>query len=167
MGRKTEKGINIYAEKMEAIKGNFEGKGDMDMIRLIIPGPPLGKQRPRVLKTGKTYTPKETVNYETLVKELYATVYKMEKPKDGPLELQIQAYFAIPKSTSKVKRALMKSGKIRPTKKPDVDNIVKIVADALNGIAYKDDSQIVSCKLEKYYSEIPRVQVQIEEIVNS
>lgn len=136
------------------------------MITLIIPGNPMGKQRPRVLKTGITYTPKETVNYETLIKELYATEYKHQKLLEGPLEMKIKAYFQIPKSVSKVKATSMERGDIRPTKKPDADNLIKIVADALNGIAYKDDSQIVSCSLEKYYSNIPRVQVEIEEIRN-
>lgn len=133
-------------------------------IKLLIPGKPLGKQRPRVLKNGTTYTPKKTVNYETLIKELYATEYRLEKPKEGPLKMKITAYFPIPKSVSKVKATSMERGHIRPTKRPDVDNIIKIVADALNGLAYKDDSQIVSCCLEKYYSSIPRVQVEIEEV---
>lgn len=134
------------------------------MIRLIIPGKPLGKQRPRVLKNGITYTPKETVDYETLIKEIYATEYRLQRPKEGPLELKIRAYFPIPKSVSKTKATSMERGHIRPTKKPDVDNIIKIVADALNGIAYRDDSQIVSCSLEKWYSSIPRVEIEIQEV---
>lgn len=136
------------------------------MIKLIIPGNPMGKQRPRVLKTGITYTPQQTVNYETLIKELYAMEYKYQTPLEGPLAMKIKAYFQIPKSVSKVKATSMERGDIRPTKKPDSDNIIKIVADALNGLAYRDDSQIVSCSLEKYYSSVPRVQVEIEEIRN-
>lgn len=53
------------------------------MVKLTIPGKPLGKQRPRVLKNGITYTPKETVNYETLIKEIYATEYRLQRPKEG------------------------------------------------------------------------------------
>lgn len=134
------------------------------MIRLIIPGKPLGKQRPRVLKNGITYTPKETVNYETLIKEIYSTEYRLAGPKEGPLKMKIVAYFPIPESVSNIKKTDMERGNIRPTKKPDIDNIVKIVADALNGLAYLDDKQIVSCTVEKYYSSIPRVQVELEEV---
>lgn len=133
------------------------------MINLVIPGKPMGKQRPRVLKNGISYTPKETVNYETYIKTIYATECGQE-PLQGALQMKITAYFPIPKSASKVKKKAMERGDIRPTKRPDSDNIIKIVADALNGLAYKDDSQIVSCTLDKYYSEVPRVQVQIRKV---
>lgn len=138
------------------------------MIRTVtraftIPGKPLGKQRARVLQNGITYTPKETVNYETLVKEIYWNKYSTEKPLEGPVKATITAYMPIPKSTSKKKKALMLERKILPTKKPDWDNIGKIVTDALNEIAYHDDKQITSCTVEKYYSNQPRVQVEIEE----
>lgn len=136
------------------------------MERVItIPGKPLGKQRPRVLKNGITYTPKETVNYETFVKQLYFEQYNKDKPFEGPVKMRIVAYMPIPQSTSKVKKKNMMRGIIRPTKKPDVDNIIKIVADALNGLAYQDDKQIVSCTVEKVYSDVPRVQVEIREVV--
>lgn len=131
---------------------------------LTIPGKPLGKQRPRVLKNGIAYTPKETVNYETLIKQLYATEHRWAKPLEGPLKMKVTAYFPIPKSVSKTKATSMEQGHIRPTKKPDADNIIKIVADALNGLAYRDDSQIVSCSLEKYYSGVPRLVVELEEV---
>lgn len=136
----------------------------MAYIKLTIPGKPLGKQRPRVLKSGITYTPKKTVNYETFIKEIYATEYRYEKPKEGPVRMSIRAYFPIPKSVSKIKKVSMERGNIRPTKKPDVDNIVKIVGDALNGLVYLDDKQIVSCSVEKFYSSIPRVEIEIEEV---
>jgi Holliday junction resolvase RusA-like endonuclease len=133
------------------------------MIKLIIPGKPMGKQRPRVMKRGITYTPKETVNYETLVKQLYIT-QNFEKQLEGPLAMRIIAYFEIPKSTSKKQAAMMRDGDLRPTKKPDMDNIVKIIADALNQLAYKDDSQIVDLIINKFYSEQPRVEIYIREV---
>ncbi|WP_252227100.1 RusA family crossover junction endodeoxyribonuclease [Caldicoprobacter algeriensis] len=134
------------------------------MITLIIPGKPLGKQRPRVLKNGITYTPAQTVNYETYIKQLFATEYKRHEPFRGPVKMQITAYFPIPQSVSEAKKTLMARGNIRPTKKPDVDNIIKIICDALNGLAYQDDKQIVECTVEKYYSTTPQVQVTIEEV---
>lgn len=133
--------------------------------QITIPGKPLGKQRPRVLKTGIAYTPKQTVNYETFVKQLYFEQYHREKPFEGPVRVRIVAYMPIPQGTSKVKKTDMMRGIIRPTKKPDVDNIIKIIADALNGMAYQDDKQIVSCTVEKVYSDVPRVQVEIRGVV--
>jgi Holliday junction resolvase RusA-like endonuclease len=132
-------------------------------ISLTIPGKPFGKQRPRVLKNGITYTPKETVNYETLIKELYI-IQHFRKQLEGPVRIHIKAYFPIPKSVSKRKKEEMIAGKIRPVKKPDMDNIIKIIADALNGLAYRDDSQIVECTIEKYFSDEERVEIEIEEV---
>lgn len=97
-------------------------------------GKPLGKLRPRVLKNGITYTPKETVNYETFVKEIFASEYRFAKPIDGSLRMKISVYFPIPQSVSTVKKTSMERGHIRPTKKPDIDNVIKIIADALNGL---------------------------------
>jgi Holliday junction resolvase RusA-like endonuclease len=79
-----------------------------------------------------------------------------------PLSMMIRAYYGVPKSVSAKKREAMISGKSRPTKKPDMDNIIKVVADALNGIAYYDDSQIVDCRVAKVWSDEPRVEVVIE-----
>ena len=71
---------------------------------------------------------------------------------------------SIPKSVSKKKRGLMLEGMLRPTKKPDMDNVVKIIADSLNQIAYRDDTQIVDCQCRKFYSDDPRVEVRIIQI---
>ena len=80
------------------------------------------------------------------------------------LDLRVFAYYAIPKSTSKKKRKLMLDKVIRPTKKPDMDNIIKIIADSLNKIAYHDDAQIVDTMVRKFYSENPRVEISIQNI---
>lgn len=132
------------------------------MIKLTIPGQPCAKQRPRVVN-GHAYTPEKTVNYETLVKELYI-MQNHRQQLAGALQMTVKAYFEIPKSQSQKNRWLMRTGEIRPTKKPDWDNIGKIISDALNGLAYHDDSQIVDAVVEKYYSIEPRVEIQIEEI---
>jgi len=133
---------------------------DIDMVRLRIPGEPVAKGRPRISKWG-TYTPIKTVNYETLIKELFIVENKNYKPTEGTVEMQITAAFTIPKSASKKKTAEMLAGKIKPTKKPDLDNILKIVADALNGLAYKDDRQITKCVITKVYSDNPYVEIEI------
>lgn len=132
-------------------------------IKLTIPGKPLGKQRPRVMRNGHTYTPDKTVNYETLVKQLYIEKY-FQKQLSGPIKATITAYMPIPKSESKVRKGKMREGKIRPTKKPDWDNIGKIITDALNGLAYDDDKQIVDARVIKLYGDQPRVEVELEEI---
>ena len=131
---------------------------------LTIPGKPLGKQRPRVLKTGVTYTPKETVNYEAVVKALYIEKYAMEKPFEGPVSVEIVALYQIPKSASKKRKEAMRRGAIKPTVRPDVDNISKIITDALNGVAYLDDKQIIECSVNKCYAEAPAVHVTISEL---
>jgi len=131
-------------------------------MKLTIPGEPVAKQRARHGKFG-TYTPEKTVNYETLVKQLYIQ-QNFAKQLDGQLKLTANAYFSIPKSVSKTARAAMVAGILRPVKKPDSSNVVKIIEDALNKLAYRDDSQIVSLNVEKWYSENPRVEVEIVEI---
>ena len=128
---------------------------------IIIPGKPLGKQRPRVLKTGIAYTPKETVNYETFVKMLYLEKYAGEKPFEGPVSMLISAFYQIPKSASKRQRKAMARHHILPTTRPDIDNIAKIIMDALAGVAYQDDKQVTSCAVNKLYSHEPKVVVDV------
>ena len=137
-----------------------------DYIKFTILGEPVGKGRPKfstVNGHAVAYTPKKTANYETLVKLAYQTAYPQCKPFDKGVQLrmQINAYFQIPKSANKKKTAQMECGEVRPTKKPDCDNVVKAVCDALNGIAYYDDSQITEMHIGKYYSCSPRCEVEI------
>ena len=136
-------------------------------IKFEVPGKPFGKQRPRafgVKKFTKMYTPKETVNYETLVKELFIVAYPGWTPLTGPLSMTITAYFPIPKSYSKKKRVQCIAFERQPEKVPDVDNIAKVVSDALNAIAYVDDKQIVSLDVSKWYSDRPRVEIEIVKV---
>lgn len=138
----------------------------MSEVSFTIPGSPFGKQRPRIVSRGdfsKAYTPKETANYENLVKYSYMEQGKgFVFPRESQLSVEITAYYEVPKSTSKKKAAEMLAGNIRPTKKPDFDNIGKIICDSLNTIAYHDDSAIVEAQIHKYYGEIPRVEVKLK-----
>lgn len=133
-----------------------------------MPGEPKAKARPRMsTKTGIAYTPKETIQYENWVKTCFVNQSGIADSEDrfrGQISARIIAYYSIPKSISKKKREEMLQGKIRPVKKPDIDNIVKSILDSLNKIAYDDDSQVVKCDIEKFYDENPRVEVEIEEI---
>lgn len=128
-------------------------------------GEPQGKARPRFTQQGHTYTPAATKAYEQAVAWAYKAKYgTVQFCKGVPLRMDIIAYYAVPNSASKAKRADMLSGKIRPTKKPDYDNVAKIISDALNGLAFYDDAQIVDGNVTKWYGETPKVVVRIFEI---
>lgn len=129
----------------------------------IIHAAPVGKARPRVTRNG-TFTPSKTREYEKLVRVEYGIQCQCKYFGDSPLAVSITAYYQIPKSASKRKRGQMGSKIIRPTVKPDADNVCKAVCDALNGVAWKDDAQITNLVFEKYYGEEPCVKVEIEEV---
>ncbi len=133
-----------------------------------MPGTPRGKQRPRVCRiNGRsiTYTPKQTVDYENQIRSIYSKVANFKFERCVPLEVAVFAIFAPPKSVSQKVRALMLNGEILPTKRPDGDNIIKVVLDALNGVAFHDDGQICKIYFEKMYSETPEIRVLIKNIV--
>ena len=139
------------------------------IVSFTIPGPPKGKARPKVTRAQNgasvTYTPDATVAYEELVRARYTTEAKGYRfPDNAALRVEIKAYFPVPKSSTKYIKAGMLNGRIRPTKKPDTDNIIKIICDALNGLAYKDDAQIVSNSTEKRYANDGFVEVCIKDI---
>ena len=123
------------------------------MINFFIPGKPTGKGRPRVCR-NVTYTPKETKDYETLVRTCYKQKYRDKEPIAAkiPVEVEIYAYFKIPKSTTKKQKVLIENNELFPTVKPDGDNISKIILDALNGLAYYDDNQVTDLTIYKQYA---------------
>lgn len=136
------------------------------MIEFIIPGKPQAKARPR-FSNGHAYTPDKTTAYEAAVAWAYksaaAKANKQPYAGDVPLSLTVIAHMPIPSSRPKYQRIAMDDGSIMPTGRPDWDNIGKIISDALNGIAYKDDAQIVDARVIKVYSNVPHVEVQIKE----
>lgn len=143
-----------------------------------IPGEPRGKQRPRVTRAGHAYTPKETTEYEEKVRDCYymqggrmISPLKLVKVSDSvsmtadrPLQVEIWAFLKPAESVPKKRRELMLGNMIQPTKKPDLDNIGKIILDGLNGAAYKDDKAVTDLIIHKRYDKIPRVVVEIREI---
>ena len=137
-------------------------------IKFTVPGEPRGKQRPRVVSRNgfsKAYTPKETLVYENLIKWYYQQAAgNYQFPDDAMIDVRIIAYFVIPKSASKKKKQQMLDHEIRPTKKPDLDNICKLVCDALNALAYHDDASVVDCQVRKFYSDSPRLEIKISQI---
>lgn len=134
------------------------------VIEFTIPGEPKGKGRPRLGRSGHAYTPHDTATYENLVKVCFMQEFPNHAviPAGVPVSVGIRAYYPIPKSTSKRNRLAIAMGHLLPLKKPDLDNIMKIVCDALNGIAWHDDSQIVYALVAKYYGAEPKVTVRIK-----
>ena len=83
---------------------------------------------------------------------------------DGYVHVAVKAFYEIPKSVSVKDKEKMLAGIIRPAKKPDIDNVIKIVLDSLNGVAYADDKQVVSVSGSKHYCCVPRIEISISEI---
>lgn len=136
----------------------------MKMFRVY--AEPQGKARPRFSRAKNgvvTFTPQKTRDFEQLVKDTYLARFH-DEPSEKALGVFIKARFTIPKSWSKKKQEQAKKGELYPTKKPDADNIAKAICDALNGIAYKDDSQIVDLKVEKRFAEQGSIGVLIQEL---
>jgi Holliday junction resolvase RusA-like endonuclease len=134
---------------------------------IVIPGEPVGKGRPRFSTRGgyaRAYTPKKTADYEEQILTAYMLQCKGERYEKGTyLSVSIKAYFKIPKSAKKADKEQMRLGKIRPAKKPDIDNVMKICCDALNGVAFDDDCQFTAGNIKKRYSDDPRIEISIEE----
>lgn len=138
---------------------------DNKTISFVVPGKPMGKQRPRFSRTStgvRTYTPRKTQEYEDLVRISYRAVSK--RKLEGAISATIYGYFEPPASASKKQREKMLSGEISYIKKIDSDNLAKSILDALNGVAYDDDSQVCLLIVQKLYGEKARVEVVLEEI---
>ena len=135
-----------------------------DTRYFLIPGEPTGKGRPRFMKNGHAYTPSKTAAYESIVRACYMAACGNENvpfEKGIPLVATIDCIFGIPKSASKKRVQAMLCGLERPCKKPDLDNLVKAVLDAINGLAYHDDAQITTLHVTKRYGIAPCVKVWI------
>ena len=128
-------------------------------MRFVVYGEPQGKARPRFAR-GRTYTPKNTVEYEKRIRNAF--IETGEKSfGEKPVGIRLICKFGIPKSTPKKRISKMLIGLFLPTKKPDVDNIAKVYMDALNGVAYDDDKQVVCLVVYKQYDEKPHVHVDV------
>lgn len=125
----------------------------------------IGKQRPRYSsKTHRMYTPEKTSSFEEKVQYAFKGKYNVETELSvKAFKAKIIAVFEPAKSLSKKEKEELLY-KIDYTKKPDVDNIAKIILDALNGLAYKDDSQVSALLVIKDYGEENKVLVELEEI---
>lgn len=133
-------------------------------VKFTVPGKPQPKQRPRFTKSGMTYTPRETVAYEMAVRKAYMDCGGTKF--DGAVSAIIGCYFEIPESYTKKRRAACEINEERPTGKNlgDCDNLAKSVLDSLNGIAFKDDSQVVDLDVSKLWGSPARVEVILRNV---
>ena len=127
------------------------------MVEFTVPGQPVPKARPR-LGRGHTYTPTATVRAENVVKSVAQLAGCV--PVVGAICMELDFFLKIPSAWNrkKTERALL--GEVRPTGRPDADNLGKLVLDGLNGTAFVDDCQIVELTCRKWYGE-PRTEVRI------
>lgn len=134
------------------------------MIAFEIPGPPVGKGRPRAFRMGNSvrmHTPEKTASYESLVKLAARQAMRDAAPAAFPVALSLVVLHPIPKSWSKRKQDAALAGTVRPTTKPDADNVAKAIADACNGIVWVDDAQVVELSVSKRYGRAPGVMVEV------
>lgn len=136
-------------------------------IEFKVEGPPIGKGRPKAVRMGnavRMYTPKKTAEYETDIAFEAVKVMGDAKPVETPVSVGVLAYYPIPASWSKKRQQAAYEGALIPGK-PDLDNVLKAVLDALNGVFYKDDKQVVRMVCSKRYCKHPRLVVWVEEVL--
>ena len=135
-------------------------------IEFTVPGDPRGKGRPRFSRVGKftkTYTDAKTKEYEDKVANAASLAMYPHEPLTTPLAVWIDISVPIPASYSKKRKEACLSGVEMPCKKPDIDNIAKGILDAMNGIVYADDVQVIRLTLQKHYSTEPGVYIIVRE----
>jgi len=133
-------------------------------IVFIVPGQPQGKGRPRVGKIGghaRMFTPQKTVAYEGLISHAAQQAMQGRALIEGPVSVVVDMRCQVPASWSKTKKAQAINGAVLPTTKPDQDNVLKAIFDGLNGVAWRDDVQVVQISSRKRYSPLPGVYVEI------
>ena len=135
------------------------------MIQFIIPGKAQPQERPKFSRFGKgvrAIDPPKSRAYKELVK-LVAWQNKPSEPIQEPIKLSVDIYIVPPKKYhTKPKQALIASGEMRPTTKPDIENLLKGIMDGMTGIIYRDDSLVVELVARKFYDMTPRAEVTVE-----
>jgi len=134
-------------------------------MHFVVEGTPVGKGRPKFARRGNfvsTYTPTKTRNYEDLIK-VAATQAMTEPPIATPISVFVYIAVPVPVSYSKQRKFDCLARREKPTKKPDIDNVAKCFLDAMNGIVYVDDSQVVSLHVTKEYGTVGMVEVMVRE----
>jgi Holliday junction resolvase RusA-like endonuclease len=134
-------------------------------IEFVVPGEARGWARARLGRSanGKPihFMDRQTRSFESLVKMIGAQAMAGRPPLEGGVVMELTVRRAPPASTSRAKLAQMVADLLRPSTKPDASNVAKGVEDALNGVCYRDDAQIVRLVVDKVFSLTPGVDVRI------
>lgn len=136
-------------------------------IKLIINKTPQPQSRPRFTARGRyvhAYENKKITMYKRMVAATYQSYFGAVKPTEKAIAVDVVFYRPVQKSISKIERQRRLTGESLPAIKPDIDNYVKAILDALNGVAFRDDKQIISLNAKKLYSDKPRTEIEIKEI---
>ena len=137
--------------------------GDITEFTLRIAGNPVPKARARVTRFG-AYTPEKTRKWEQVAALMAQQKMAGGSRMDGALEVVVIAEWAIPSSWPKWKREAAEQGSVAHTGRPDADNILKAAIDALNGVVFRDDSQVTGLIVRKGYSATPGVTIRVRQI---
>lgn len=140
----------------------------MTTLRFTVPGEVRGKGRPRVTARAgfaRTYTDAKTASYENLVRLSAREALASAAPLDGPVALTCIARLTPPVSASRKAREAMLAGRQFPTRKPDLDNVLKALLDGLNAVAFRDDVLVVRLSAEKVWAEAAGLDVTVEPVV--
>jgi Holliday junction resolvase RusA-like endonuclease len=138
-----------------------------DPVTITVAGDPQGKGRARAFRRGNFighYTPEKTRTYEGIIRSLAMDAMTGRVPIETPVEIELSIIFGVPASWSRKKRALALAGEVKPAKKPDADNVIKAFTDAMNGVVYRDDVQIVRGRFHKSYGPAALVCATIREV---
>lgn len=134
------------------------------MIEIVLLGQPRGKERPRFAKaSGVVYTPEKTRSYEAALKFAAQQVMGDRPPLEGPISVDLRIVMPIAPSWTKRRQEAARAGTELPTKKPDLDNIMKML-DSLNLVAWVDDAQIVESTIKKNYGDKPGLWIRVQPI---
>jgi Holliday junction resolvase RusA-like endonuclease len=137
------------------------------VVMYTVYGEPIGKGRPRFARRGAfthAYTPEKTKTYEDEIRYMARAAMGASPPLETPVTVAIYIRVGIPTSFSKQKRKDALEGILKPTKKPDIDNVAKCHLDAIQGgIIILDDKQVTNLHVTKVYAETPAVEVMVKE----
>ncbi|MBF8733085.1 RusA family crossover junction endodeoxyribonuclease [Pseudomonas guariconensis] len=137
---------------------------NLNPVTFHVPGEPVGKGRPRIGRVGnhaRMFTPAKTASYEGLIALAGTEAMGGRVLLECPVMVEMRIVLGMPQSMSKKRKAMALAGELFPTKKPDMDNVIKAIYDGLNGVVWKDDVQVVDAFVRKRYGEVPGVHVRI------
>jgi len=140
--------------------------GNTIRFDVALRGMPVAKGRPRSTSKGRVYTPMKTRNYE---RDLAAVAsMKMGKAPlmEGQIAINVRVYVTPPKCWSRKRKEEALAGYRRPVTRPDVDNYLKIVMDALESVVYERDSQVVTAEVSKWYAAAPQMSVLLYKVLD-